>query len=436
MQILEWDLFQNRIDRFKYFICLSITQLKNRANNMKALYFDIPRYLELKQKVAQDSDFKLHPYDLVLYSKDYEEPTLINENWIKVKVILGGICGSDMHMMNLQNSMVLSPLTSFPSIPGHEIVGEVIEIGDNVKDLKIGDRVICDTNLSCEVRGLDPCPQCNAGDYNLCINLDKGDISPGVVFGVCKDTGGGWGEFIVAHHRFVYKIPENISWEQALIAEPISCALHGILKHRAQENDKCVVIGCGTIGLAVISTIKALGIKEIYATARYNFQAEIAKQLGAKEVFIAKKDLHIKKLGRKLDSKILSPPLESAYPYGGGADIVYDSVGNASSLNDALRLIKMKGHLILIGYPGNIKVDWTPLISKEITIISSNIFSYDTFEGQRKRTMEIALDLISSGAVNAEPFVTHTYSLDNYKTALETANNKSPNEAIKVAFKY
>jgi len=403
---------------------------------MKALYFEIPRYLELKQKIIQDPNFKLKPYDLVNYAENYTEPELINENWIKIQVKLGGICGTDMHTMNIQQSMVLSPFSSFPAVPGHEIIGEVVEVGKNVNNLQIGDRVICDTNLCCEVRGLDQCPQCLTGDYNLCSNLDKGNISPGITFGYCKDTGGGWGEYVVAHHNYVYKIPENLTWEQSLIGEPIACALHGVLKQEPKENDICIVVGCGTIGLSVITTLKALGAYKIYATARYDFQGELAKKLGADEVFITKKDIHIKKLARKLDSRILSPPLESAYPIGGGADIVYDSVGNASSIRDSLRLVKMKGIIILIGYPSYIEVDWTPLISQEVSVISSNIFSHDTFEGERKRTMEIALDLISSHRVNVDPFVTHTLSLENYKEALEIANNKSQYEAVKVAFKY
>ncbi|MBD3196170.1 MAG: alcohol dehydrogenase catalytic domain-containing protein [Candidatus Lokiarchaeota archaeon] len=403
---------------------------------MKALLIDLTKFLKLKQKKNTESNFTLKPYDLVDYYEEYPDLTLINENWVRVKVVLGGICGSDMHVMNLDNSLVLSSFTSLPAVPGHEIVGEIIELGQNVKDFETGDRIICDTNLSCESRGLEPCPQCREGNYNLCSNQDKGDISPGVVYGFCKDVGGGWGEYLLAHKNMIYKIPDNLSWEDALIAEPIACALHGILKHKPKNYEKCVVIGCGTIGLALITTLNALSNCKIYATARYDYQAELASQLGAEEVFITKKDRHIKKLARKLGAKTVTPPMETVYAYGGGADIVIDSVGNESSIKDSLRIIKPEGTLLLIGYPSHIKIDWTPMMAKEVTIITSNIFSYDEYEGKKERTMKIALDMISSNQVDVSKFLTHTFSIEDYRKALDVANSKSEYEAIKVAFKF
>ena len=120
----------------------------------------------------------------------------------------------------------------------------------------------------------------------------------------------------------------------------------------------------------------------------------------------------------------------------GGADIVFDSVGNASSLTNSLRLIKPKGTVILIGYPAYIEIDWTPIIAKEITITGTNIFSYDEYEGERKRTLQIALDLIASGKADVKEFITHKFSLDQYKEALEIATYKNKHDAVKVVFTY
>ena len=402
---------------------------------MKALTLKIDKYIELRQKQESDINFRPNIYDLVEL-EEVPELNLINENWVKIKVKLGGICGADLNLLSLMTSTCLSNFSSFPAIPGHEIVGIITEVGSNVKKVSIGNRVIIDENLGCEARGLAPCYSCRNGEYNLCSNYDKGDLSPGAIIGYCKDTGGSWGEYVVAHKSQVLKIPESVSYEQALIAEPLACAIHGIFKHLPKDNENCVIIGCGTIGLATILALKSFCKCNIIATAKYAFQSELAEKLGADEVFLVKKDLHIKKIGRKLGCRILSPVMEDALPIGGGADIVIDSVGNASSLANSMRLVKAKGTVILIGYPSYVEIDWTPIMAKETHIVASNIFSHELINGQKKRTMQLSLDLIESGQVNVKEFITHKFSIENYRKAFEVATNKSQYNSIKTVFIY
>ena len=402
---------------------------------MKALTLKIDKYIELRQKQESDINFRPNIYDLVEL-EEVPELNLINENWVKIKVKLGGICGADLNLLSLKTSTCLSNFSSFPAIPGHEIVGIITEVGSNVKKVSIGNRVIIDENLGCEARGLAPCYSCRNGEYNLCSNYDKGDLSPGAIIGYCKDTGGSWGEYVVAHKSQVLKIPESVSYEQALIAEPLACAIHGIFKHLPKDNENCVIIGCGTIGLATILALKSFCKCNIIATAKYAFQSELAEKLGADEVFLVKKDLHIKKIGRKLGCRILSPVMEDALPIGGGADIVIDSVGNASSLANSMRLVKAKGTVILIGYPSYVEIDWTPIMAKETHIVASNIFSHELINGQKKRTMQLSLDLIESGQVNVKEFITHKFSIENYRKAFEVATNKSQYNSIKTVFIY
>ena len=402
---------------------------------MKALTLKIDKYIELRQKQESDINFRPNIYDLVEL-EEVPELNLINENWVKIKVKLGGICGADLNLLSLKTSTCLSNFSSFPAIPGHEIVGIITEVGSNVKKVSIGNRVIIDENLGCESRGLAPCYSCRNGEYNLCSNYDKGDLSPGAIIGYCKDTGGSWGEYVVAHKSQVLKIPDSVSFEQALVAEPLACAIHGIFKHLPKDNENCVIIGCGTIGLATILALKSFCKCNIIATAKYAFQSELAEKLGADEVFLVKKDLHIKKIGRKLGCRILSPVMEDALPIGGGADIVIDSVGNASSLANSMRLVKAKGTVILIGYPSYVEIDWTPIMAKETYIVASNIFSHELINGQKKRTMQLSLDLIESGQVNVKEFITHKFSIENYRKAFEVATNKSQYNSIKTVFIY
>lgn len=402
---------------------------------MKALNLKLEKIVELMQKTSINPSYKPNVYDMVVLD-DFPEVKLINENWVKVKVKLGGICGSDLHFLTLNSSNSLYNFCSFPTVMGHEFVGEIIEIGENVSEVSIGDRVIIEPTLPCKVREIEACDACKEDQYNLCSNLDKGIISPGLFIGFCKDLGGGWGEYVVSHKSRVFKLPDSITFEEAVIIEPLSCSIHGVLKKLPRDSEICVVVGCGTIGLTSILALKAFTDSKIFAIAKYPHQFEIAKKLGADKVFLVKKDSHIKKIGRELSSKILIPPGEDTLLVGGGADVVIDSVGNASSLSNSLRVVKPQGTIILLGLPAYADIDWTPMVYKEAHIIPSYVYGYERMNGKKQRTFQIALDLISSGRAEVKDILTHTFSIDQYQNALMVALNKKENDVIKVAFKF
>lgn len=400
---------------------------------MKALNVKFEKLANMMQKASLDVNYKHKIYDLIDLD-EVPEVNLINEDWIKVKVKLGGICGSDLQILALCFSKALIVFSSTPAIFGHEISGTITEIGSNVDNFSVGDRVVVEPILGCEVREVEKCTSCKDGNNNLCSNLDKGIIPPGILTGLCKDIGGGWGEFLVAHKTQLYKIPDSVSFEEAVIVEPLATAIHGVFKKLPEENDNCVVIGCGTIGLATIIALKAFSHCKIIAIAKYPFQLELAKKFGADDVFIVKKDLHIKKIGKKIGAKIVNPMMEDAMLLENGIDIVIVSAGSASSMSNAIRLIKYKGTIIMLGFPAFMEIDWSPLIAKEAQIIPSIVYSYDIINGEKQRTFQIALDLIESGKGNFKDFLTHKFSIDDYKDALEVASNKNENSSVKTAF--
>jgi len=315
-------------------------------------------------------------------------------------------------------------------------VGTITEVGANVKRLSIGDRVLIDEVLSCETRSLELCDACKDGNFNLCYNFDKGDIAPGFMIGLCKDTGGGWGEYLVTHQSQIIKVPDSVSFEDALIAEPLAGSIHGVLKNIPKNDENVVVVGCGVMGLSTILALKVFSKCKIIALDTRQSQLDIATKLGVDEVFLASKSTFIRKIARKLGARTVSPPLQDPLLVGGGADIVFDCVGNRSSLTTSLRLLKPKGTLMLIGQPANLELDWTPLFVKEITLIASNTFGSEIVDGNKKRTLQIALDLISSGQVDVSDFITHRFSLEKYKDALEVASNKSEHGSLKVVFEF
>lgn len=121
---------------------------------------------------------------------------------------------------------------------------------------------------------------------------------------------------------------------------------------------------------------------------------------------------------------------------GGGADVVIDSVGNASSLSNSIRIVNHQGTIILLGAPASVEIDWTPLLYKEAKIIPSWTYGYDELNGIKQRTFQIAIDLVSSGSVNVKEILTHIFSIDQYQDALMIASNKRDNNVIKAAFKF
>ncbi|TFG07470.1 MAG: alcohol dehydrogenase, partial [Promethearchaeota archaeon] len=309
-----------------------------------------------------------------------------------------------------------------------------VDVGNNVENVSMGDRVVIEPVLPCEVRELEQCSFCEKGFYHLCSKQDLGALSPGQFIGGCKDTGGGWGEYVLAHKSRIFKIPDSMSFKEALMIEPLACAIHCIFKKLPKSEDNCVVIGGGTIGLLCILALKSYSDCKIIASAKYPFQSEVAREVGADEVYLVKKDRHIKKIGKQLGCRIFSPLMDDAYPLGGGADIVIDSVGNSSSIMNSLRVLKEQGTMILIGLPAKEMVDWTPLVLKEGKIIASHIYSLEDFNGKKQRTFQMAIDLIASSNFNIAKLVTHEFPLNKYKEALETASNKGKYQSIKTAF--
>jgi Threonine dehydrogenase and related Zn-dependent dehydrogenases len=163
--------------------------------------------------------------------REVESLKLPSPRWVRIRPRLCGICGSDTAVITAKSSLLLSPLTSVPFTFGHEIVGEVIEVGSGVSKVRVGDRVVVEPALSCFVREIEPpCPRCSEGNYACCERVTEGIISAGIQTGYCRDTGGGWSDELVAHEWQLFKVPDELDDEIAVLTEPFSCALHSVLK--------------------------------------------------------------------------------------------------------------------------------------------------------------------------------------------------------------
>jgi threonine dehydrogenase-like Zn-dependent dehydrogenase len=406
---------------------------------MKAVWFEesIPRYLISKTLGPIHSSFYYNIFSCIRYG-DFPEPKLLGPKWVKIKTLMGGICGSDIGLIKLHDSPSTSPFASFPFVIGHENLGIVVEKGEEVKNFDIGDRVIADPVLSCGARDIHPpCPKCQEWEFSQCLNFTEGNISPGLMIGSCKDTGGSWGEYYTAHEFQLFKVPEKVKDENAILVDAFCSALHPVMRNFPKDNDTVLIIGAGSIGINVIASLRALGSKaRIIILARYKFQGEIAKNYGADEVIYTKGLDTYKLYSRVLDftgGKILKSILGKPMVVG-GADLVFECVGSDSSVDDALRLTKEGGKIVLIGLLGfTKKVDWTPLWFKELKLAGTNSSSGEIFRGERKRGYEIALKLMEEG-LDLSPLLTHTFRLKEYKKAIEMNFSRGKYGLIKSAF--
>ena len=365
--------------------------------------------------------------------KEVAEPKLVNDEWVKIKVTMSGICGSDIGGLNGQESLYLEPYVSKKFILGHENVGIITEVGEKVKSLKIGDRVTVIPFLSCAQRNIkNECEYCRQGDYALCENVNDGNLPAGLSIGWNSRTSGGWSECFISHYSNVVKLPPKISDEAGIMIDSFSCALHAVMQNLPKENDVVLVYGCGTMGLNTIASLRALGLKnKIIAIYSRNFQKKMALKLGANIMVNLREDL-FKRITELTKAKIYYPQIGKPV-LEGGVDMVYECVANTDTINNSLRFLKAKGRLIMIATAGVLKtIDVAPVWFRELKIIGSCEQGHDTYNGSRKLTYEIVIGMLKEKKVDLKQFVTHRYPLADFKNALKTAVNKN-GEAIKVA---
>jgi 2-desacetyl-2-hydroxyethyl bacteriochlorophyllide A dehydrogenase len=358
---------------------------------------------------------------------DIPEPEIPNSRWLKVRNISCGLCGSDIHFMFMEMDPKVFPAAT-PGIDrkflGHELLGEVVETGEDVKNVKAGDRVCLKIDWpSCYQMELEPmCPQCRKGAYMLCQNLGAKKLP-------LLNVGGGFSPFMVMHHTQPFKVPKELSDDEAVLLEPLACAVHGVGKRIPNKNEQVLVLGCGTIGLLTIAAIKAMQPKtKIIALARYPFQANLAHKLGANDVIINEKNPYQK----------ISALTEAKYFKGffgnrillGGFDVIYDSIGNDNSINDALRWTRNGGTVVIIGInfkPG--RIDYTPIWHQEIYVTGTNCHAT---EDNGLTSFDMAANFLLEKKISLDGIITHNIPIDDYRDAVKIFLSKGKHKAVKI----
>lgn len=355
---------------------------------------------------------------------------LPGRDYVRVRNRLAGICGSDMHLIYANGDFRVAP-AALPAhtrtYPGHEVVGEVIEVGEDVTHVQVGDRVALQYEQCCLTTGTLPmCHACARGNYNLC---EQGQ------FAGPHQMGGGWSEEMLVQEQQVFRVPQALSDEQAVLLEPTSVALHSVLRHVPQPGEHVLVMGAGTMGLLVLQAIRALSPQTtVSVMARYPFQVEQATRLGAASILYPQDsyDGVVRATGARLYTGILGNKMLL-----GGYDAIYDTIGTRKTLEDALRWTRAGGTIVLVGVDLHLKrLDLTPVWYQEVSLIGSIGHGMENWMGQRRSTFSIAAELIEQSLLHPEKLLTHRFALTNFKEAIHTARRKSQTRAIKVVFDY
>jgi threonine dehydrogenase-like Zn-dependent dehydrogenase len=389
----------------------------------------VPRYLLMRAGAKRIKNLETSRFS-PLTLEEIPDPRLPTPEWVRVKPLLSGICGSDLGTLSSENSPYFSPITSPPFVLGHEVVGVVTE---DKGDLRAGERVVLEPALGCTVRGIDPpCPYCAAGRHALCVNVAKGDIAPGIQTGFCRDTGGGWSEgTLVAHPSQLHGVPEDVSDEAAAAIEPLACAVHAALKTSPKEDDTVLVIGAGPVGLFVVAALKKLTrAGRIICVAKHDRQRKEALRLGADEV-VHPKEIYTA-LPAMLGTEAYKPEIGKPVVMG-GADKVFECVGSPGTMEDAVRLARPGGEVALVGMPpARSCLDLTALWYKEVNLAGSYAYGVEEYGGEKIRSFQLALRLAPE--IQLETMVGPRFRLRDYREAIGAARAAGRNGHVRVVF--
>lgn len=424
---------------------------------MDAVQFDVtPAHFLLARSLGRASSAFVHGRASGLRRVERPVPGLPGPRWVRIEVMLCGICGSDLAALAYRSSTALEPFGSFPAVLGHEILGRVVEVGPGVEEVAPGQRVVVDPMLHCAVRGRETgewCRSCAAGRHSTCelaaedgpLQVDGRPLRRGLAIGYHATLPGGWSEQIVAHARQVFPVPDALDDRVAVLAEPLAIGVHGVLAVAPQlfpgrrdggggaAAGRVLVVGSGAIALAVVWALRALGFEgRVVLQAKRSREAELATALGASEVVApgAEARQALVDTGARAYMPVIGPEVYA----GGGFACVFDCVGSESSLAQSLRFAAPRGRIVLLGCAGRLKrIDLAFLWAREVQTVGCVGYGMEDWDGRRRHTFEIALDAMVARPNGLADIVTHVFPLRQYRDALRAASDRRRSGAVKVA---
>jgi threonine dehydrogenase-like Zn-dependent dehydrogenase len=373
---------------------------------------------------------------------DLPDARPLRPDWYVIRPLLTGICGSDSKqiLMDFEGDAdsPMSAFVSFPQVLGHEVVGEVVDGGPEAAGFGPGDRVVLNPWLACAARGVDPaCPACRDGDFSLCWNFTSGPLAKGLHTGTSSDATGGYAELMPAHSSMLFKVPEGLDDRRAVLADPFAVSLHSVTRHPPPSGGRVLVWGAGALGCAAVAALRCLHPDvEVGVVARFDAQADLARDLGAHAVF---RPTGLAEMVQQLadwSGGVLKPPMEGldAVPmcHPGFIDVAYDTIGKPETFEVEVRVLRARGTLVKSGVHAPGRWEWSPLYFKELQIVGSNAFGMEEVRGVKRHGIEHYMALASTGEVDLSRMVTHAFGLSEWQAAFAALGDQASSGAIKV----
>lgn len=338
--------------------------------------------MEGKMKVAVMLDIGKMGFE----ERDIPTP---KDDEVLVKLEYVGICGSDLHYY--ESGAIGEFVVEPPFVLGHEPGGTVVEVGKNVTDLKVGDRVALEPGKTC-----GHCEFCKTGRYNLC---------PDVVFFATPPVDGVFQEYVAHEAGLCFKLPDNVSTMEGALIEPLAVGFHAARQGGAAAGQTAVVTGAGCIGLVSMMALKAMGVTKVIQVDVMDKRLDKALELGADAVVNGAKEDTVKRVLELTDGK--------------GCDLVIETAGTEITTRQAVSMTKKGATIVLVGYSktGEIKMPVSLALDKELTF--KTVFRY-------RHIYPMAIDAVASGRVNLKGIVTNVYGLDDIQRAMdESVHNKA-----------
>ena len=305
---------------------------------------------------------------------------VIGHNDLLIKIKKTAICGTDVHIHNWDEwAQKTIPV---PMVVGHEYVGEVVEVGQEVRGFNVGDRVSGEGHITC-----GHCRNCRAGRTHLCRNT----------IGVGVNREGAFAEYLVLPAFNAFKIPDGISDDLAAIFDPFGNAVHTALSFDLVGED-VLITGAGPIGIMAAAVAKHVGARHVVITDINDYRLELAHKMGIEHtVNVAKQSL----------SDVMAELKMSE-----GFDVGLEMSGNATAFDSMLAAMNHGGHVALLGIlPAGTGIDWSQVIFKGLVI--KGIYGREMFETWYKMA-----SLIQSG-LDLTPIITHHYSIDDFQKGFD-----------------
>lgn len=352
------------------------------------------------------------PQDLRIEDVETASP---ESHQVQIRIRATGICGTDMHyFQNAKNGIFV---VKDPLVLGHEAAGEIAAVGDAVTDFKIGDRVVFEPQRPCET-----CKFCRQGIYNLCKNMKfTGSASAD------PPVQGSLQQLYNHSAKFVYKLPDSISWEEAAVIEPLAVAIHAINRSDLKTGQSVLILGAGAVGLLCASVARVAGASRVTIVdieqSRLDFATGKAKGVQA----VAEDSVLIPMRADEGEGKAefaarTAKMVLNTAPEEEQFDVVFECTGVESCVNTSIHAAKSRGKVILVGMGSPMQsLHIGAAAVREVDLLGLWRYSH---------TFETAIALVESGRVDLKSMVTHKYCLDKAADALRMALAR-PQELVK-----